>query len=188
MTSARAGAAPTADLYPRLLGPAWLELDPAIRSVHLADGVVTATLEVREGRGPLARLLRAALGLPTPGDARETRLLITREAGRERWTRTFGRRRLVTVQRALSGGILGERIGFVELRFRLRIAAGTLWYEQTGAALALGSWSMPLPRWLSPRVEARERREDGGQRAHVEVRLFAPVVGFVMSYEGCLQA
>jgi len=113
-------------LYPRLLGPAWFDLDPVVRQVHAADQVITATLEIRHGKGLIARIVRAALRLPMSTDGRKTTLRITSDARTERWTRTFGRRSLVTVQRALSDGCLGERIGPLELRFRLDTAAGEI--------------------------------------------------------------
>lgn len=174
-------------LYPRLLGSAWFDLDPVVRQVHAADQVITATLEIRHGQGPVARIVRSVLRLPIAADGHATTLRITPDARTERWTRTFGRRSLVTIQRALSDGCLGERIGPLELRFRLHTAAGALSYVQIGAVLIVGRWSIPLPRWIAPRVEAREEREDGGDRAHVHVRICAPMIGFLMSYEGCLE-
>jgi len=51
-------------LYPRLLGPAWLDLHPAIRWLHLTDGVATGRVEFRRGRGLAARLTCWALRLP----------------------------------------------------------------------------------------------------------------------------
>jgi hypothetical protein len=175
-------------LYPRLLGRAWFELDPVIRRLHLPGRVVISTFEIRPAGGLVARVVRSALRLPTSDDARDTRLVITRGAKTECWARTFGRRSLITIQRELGDGSLGERIGPLELRFRLRVAGGALSYVQAGAALTVGRWGLPLPRWLAPRVEAREEREDGGDRARIHVRISAPVIGFLMSYEGRLHA
>lgn len=154
--------------------------------MHAADQVITATLEIRHGGGLVARIVRSALRLPIPADGHATTLRITSEARTERWTRTFGCRTLVTIQRALSDGGLGERIGPLELRFRLHTAAGALSYVQVGAVLILGRLSIPLPRWIAPRVEAREERRAGGECAHVHVRICAPMIGLLMSYEGCL--
>ena len=175
------------DLYLRLLGSAWFDLDPVVRQVHVAGQVITATLEIRHGKGLLARIVRSALRLPTPADGRDTTVRITPDAGTERWARLFGRRSLVTVQRALSDGCLGERTGLLEFRFRLHAAGGALSYAQVGAVLTFGRWGIPLPRWIAPRVEAREEREGDGGRAHVHVRIFAPMIGLLMSYEGSLE-
>jgi hypothetical protein len=51
MTAAAGGQTdverPTA-LYPRLLGPAWLDLHPAIRRLHLTNGVATGRGAARD--------------------------------------------------------------------------------------------------------------------------------------------
>jgi hypothetical protein len=56
-------------------------------------------------------------------------------------------------------------------------------YVQIGAALRFGLVSVPLPKWLWPRVEAREGA-DGSNRTHVFVSLTPPLAGFLISYEG----
>jgi hypothetical protein len=187
-TASGIGAETLDGLYPRLLGPAWFDLDPVIRRMHLPGRVVISAFEIRLARGVVARAVRSALRLPTSGDARDTRLVITRDARMERWARKFGRCSLVTIQRVLADGSLAERIGPLELRFRLYVAGGALTYVQAGAALTVGRWGLTLPRWLAPRIEAREERENGGDRVRVHVRISAPVIGFLMSYVGCLHA
>ena len=180
---ARVGGESSA-LYSRLLGSAWFDLDPAIHGAH-AVGTATGWFTIGdEGGGALARVARWALRLPSPGSACETRLVIAAAADAERWTRTFRGRALVTFQRGLADGRLAERFGIVELRFRLRVAGGWLTYEQSGAVLVLGRWLVPIPRWLSPRVEARERRADQGDGAHIRVVVRAPVVGVLLAYDG----
>jgi len=174
-------------LYPRVLGPAWFDLDPVVRRMHLLGRVAICAFEIREGNGPAARVVRSALRLPTSDDAHDVRLVIVSDARTERWTRTFGRRSLVTIQRALADGSLAEGFGPLELRFRLHVAGGALSYVQAGAALTVGRWSLPLPRWVAPRVEAREERDDGGDLVHVRVGISAPMIGLLMSYEGYLR-
>lgn len=174
-------------LYPRLLGPAWVDLHPAIRSLHLTDGAATGRFEFHHGRGLAARLARWALRLPSCATALDVRLTIDRDADSERWTRAFGRRLLVTTQRGLPDGSLVERFGALEFRFHLRVVEGALMYVQAGAAVTLGRLRVPLPRRLSPRVAAREACVDG-RGPHVQVRISMPLIGLVMSYEGCLQS
>lgn len=176
---------PTA-LYPRLLGHAWLDLHPAIRLLHLSDEVVSGRFEFHYGRGLAARLTCWALRLPSTATVLEARLAIARDAEAERWTRTFGPRLLVTIQRGLPDGTLAERFGALEFRFRLRVVEGTLTYVQAGAGVMVGRLRIPLPRWISPHVEAREACVDG-RRSHVQVGISAPGIGLVMSYEGCVQ-
>ena len=173
-------------LYPRLLGPAWLDLHPAIRWLHLTDGVATGRVEFRRGRGLAARLTCWALRLPSSAMRLEARLAIARDGESERWARTFGRRLLVTIQRGLPDGTLAERFGALEFRFHLRVAEGALTYIQAGAGVMVGRLRIPLPRWISPRVEAREASA-GGRGAYVRVGISAPGFGLVMSYEGSVQ-
>jgi hypothetical protein len=175
------------DLYPSLLGPAWMTLDAAIRQAHVVDSAATGRFVIRYGTGVGARLLRRALRLPPEGEAHATRLAITRDGRRERWARTIGRRSLVTLQRGLPDGRLAERIGIAELRFRLDVADGRLRYSPAGVAVPLGRWAIPLPRSLAPRVEACEEPADG-RGAHVRVRISLPLIGFFMSYEGTVVA
>ncbi len=159
-------------LYPRLLGPAWLDLHPAIRWLHLTDGVATGRVEFRRGRGLAARLTCWALRLPSSAMRLEARLAIARDGESERWARTFGRRLLVTIQRGLPDGTLAERFGALEFRFHLRVAEGALTYIQAGAGVMVGRLRIPLPRWISPRVEAREASA-GGRGAYVRVGMLS---------------
>jgi hypothetical protein len=175
---------PTA-LYHRLLGPAWLDLPPAIRGLHMTDGVATGRFEVRQGRGLTARLACWALRLPPSARTLDARLTIARDAESETWSRTFGRRLLVTTQCGRPDGTLAERFGALELRFRLRVIEDGLTYVRVGAAIRVGRLVIPLPRWLSPRVEAREAGY--GRATHVRVEISAPAIGLVMSYEGCVE-
>ena len=187
MSTATTAATETTEssaLYSRLLGPAWLELDPAVRRAHVAGTVATGWFTIDDRGGVVARVARWAVRLPSPGTACETRLVIVAEADAERWTRTFRDWTLVTTQRGLPDGRLAERFGIVELRFRLRVTDGALTYEQSDAAMAFGRWRVPIPRWLSPRVEARERRAEHGDGSHVRVVVRTPIVGVLLAYEG----
>lgn len=176
---------PTA-LYPRLLGAAWRDLHPAIRRLHLTDDAATGRFAFHRGRGLEARLTCWVLRLPSSAAALEVRLAIARDAESETWARTFGRRRLVTIQRALPDGRLAERFGALELRFHLRVLEGALTYVQAGAGIVVGRLLIPLPRWIAPRVEAREAC-GVGRGSHIRVGISAPGIGLVMAYEGCIQ-
>ncbi len=61
-------------LYARLLGPAWLDLHPAIRSLHLTAGAATGRFEFLRGRGLAARLACWVLRLPSSATALDVRL------------------------------------------------------------------------------------------------------------------
>lgn len=175
-------------LYARVAGCTWSAVDEAIRAVHLDDSIGALHLRgwfaIRHGERRLARWIVQALRMPAEAERVETRVVVTRSRSAEKWRRRFGNQRLVTVQRERPGGLLAERFGPLELRFRLRAERGSLVYEQAGTFLGLGPLSLRLPRRFSPRVEAREKAIAGSPRVRVAVRIVLPVVGLLLSYSG----
>src|SRR3712207_1358147 len=53
-------------------------------------------------------------------------------------------------------GLLAERIGMLEFRFRLAVQHGALLFRQERLAIRLGRLRVPLPDRLSVKVAARE--------------------------------
>ncbi len=95
-------------------------------------------------------------------------------------------RPLVSLQFERADGLLAERIGFVEMRFRLQVVGGVLTYQTTSAALRLGALHVPLPYWFSPRVTALERPAGEGDQIDVSVEVRLPLLGCLIAYEGKL--
>ena len=93
----------------------------------------------------------------------------------------------MTVQYQRGAELLAERLGWLEFWFRLRVIEHALDFWHTGTAGVLGPMRVPLPRWLSPRITAREWAglEEGSLR--VAVRVSLPCIGLLMAYEGCLK-
>ena len=91
---------------------------------------------------------------------------------------------MVSFQWGRADGLLGERVGLLELRFRLEVRDGALVYHPAGAALRLGPLTLPLPRWGAPRISASEAPLDGGDRTQVSVESRAPLLGLLIAYEG----
>lgn len=170
-------------LYAQLLGPSWSTLALPVQRVHGGGVVARGVFAVRRGAGVLARILGAVLGLPPAGDATPITLEVERNRDVERWRRRFGERVLVTTQWA-DRGLLVENMGLVQCWFRLRAEAGALVFEQVRATVGLRGFALPLPRFLSPRVVGRA--DPGGAHAQVDVRIHAPVVGLLVSYEGAV--
>ena len=172
-------------LYRRLMGTAWTDVDEAVRKSHLDGRLLrrVGSFRVQRGTGSLARLLLAIVRAPSAGESVATELVITPLACGEKWVRRFGDKTLMTTQTESSGGVLIERISIFELSFRLDASDGALIYRQIGAALRLGPLSVPLPEWLSPRVEVREEAE-GLKCTHVSVVVTAPFAGLLISYDG----
>jgi hypothetical protein len=176
-------------LYPRLIGKAWAELDASVQHWHDASHQVQGTglFTVRHGQRGMARFLVWLLRLPTSGEALATRLVILRHAWGETWSRTLAGRALMTIQYQRGTELLAERLGYLEFWFRLRVIEHALDFWHTGTACVLGPMRVPLPRWLAPRIAAREWAglEEGSLQVAVYVSL--PCIGLLLAYEGCLK-
>jgi len=175
-------------LYPRIVGDRWRELPERLRQcfeVPSVNGEMRASghFRVRWGDRAPARWLARLGGLPRTGERVEVELTVTSDAEGETWRRRFGSDELVTRQWE-ERGLLTERVGSLELRFRLSVSQGRLFFEQEGAGLKLGGARISLPRWLSPRVSGCAW-EHGEMQVSVEVSF--PGVGLLCRYEGGLE-
>jgi len=129
----------------------------------------------------LARLLR----LPRENPAADTRLVITADAGGERWHRTFDDRRLDTCQYRAGDDELAERFGLLEFRFKLEASQGSLLFRQVEAAFLCGTVRLKIPAAWAPRVDAREDPA-GARQVGVHVRVALPLVGPLVTYDGTI--
>jgi hypothetical protein len=178
-----------ASLYSRLCR-SWNDLDASVRRFH--DNPVAARasgrFDIVHG-GWAARIVSRLAGFPPAGSGLETEVNITPRDGGERWHRSFGGAPLVSEQRAGEDGTLIERVGRLELRFRLEAVRGSLQFHQVGASLCLGAYRIRLPTWLAPRVQALAYRDpDDGQKMRVQVEIIAPLVGKLLGYAGVLHS
>lgn len=183
-TRGRAGAA---GFYARLAGEAWAGVCEPVRLFHSGEMPArwSGRFDVSHGPGLAARLLARLMRLPAAGEGLSVRLAVTAEGERgERWERTFGGRPFVTSQSEHGEGFLAERVGPVEVLYRLEAEGGALLYRQARAALCAGPLRLRLPRRLAPSVEAREWAEAGEAGVRVRVRVRAPLVGTLVTYEG----
>jgi hypothetical protein len=173
-------------LYPRLLGVGWNEVAPSIRRLHLESGPVrmAGTFCVRHGKSRLTRWLIRVLRLPAEGDDLPTRLVVERQGDGERLLRTFADRPFVTIERVAGNGLLAERFGLMELRFRLEVQNGAILHRHMATTVRLGALAIPLPGWLAPQVTASEQPIPGTDQAQVCVQVVVPWVGLLISYEG----
>lgn len=178
----------TSELYPKLLGDSWPDLDAAIRRLHNSGGTVHAVgvFQVSHGNNKLARMLARFARLPAAGEAVDVRLQVTEQEEGEEWLRTFAGHNLVSMQSDRGAGLLVERMGIVEMRFQLEVAGGVLNYQTVSAALRLGSLRVPLPHWLSPQVTAWEKAVGDLNQIHVSVQVNIPLLGRLISYGGML--
>ncbi len=185
-----AKATHSSGLYPRLLGDAWNELAAPVQRLHSAqDSLARVGLfRVRRGERRLARFLAWLGKVPAAGDAVPTRLVITPNSDGQIWQRSFAGTPLVTFQRESPAGVLAERFGFLEFRFKLCVSEHTLCFQQVGASLCLGRLAVPLPRWLAPQVAARTWAEANSAAVQVAVRISLPLAGLLVAYEGSMES
>lgn len=179
---------PPAGLYRQLLGDSWESLSHAVQRLHGVNTSVQAVgvFRVRHGKHCLARVLARLAQLPAAGEAVAMQLLVTARHHGEEWRRTFAGRPLISQQCERANGALVERVGAVELQFCLRVVNGGLAYHSTTVALCLGSWRVPIPRYLSPRVTAVETPVGVGEQIDVAVAIHLPWLGCLLAYEGIL--
>ena len=110
--------------------------------------------------------------------------LLSREAGGERWTRTFAGRRFSSLQTEGHGrneALLVERFGAVSVALAVVVEGGRL-------QLVPRRWSLlgiPLPRALLPGDDSFEYEVDG--RFVFDVEIGAPLVGRIVHYRGTLE-
>ena len=175
-------------VYPRLLGDSWYTLNDAIRRLHGSGATVhtVGVFQVRHGSNPLVRMLIWLMQLPAEGEAVDVQLLVTARKDGEEWRRTFAGRPLLSMQSSRSDGLLVERMGIVEIRFRLEVVVGALGYQTSSVALCLGFWRVPLPHWLRPQVVAWERPAGGRVQIYASVDVSFPWLGRLIAYEGKL--
>jgi hypothetical protein len=124
--------------------------------------------------------------MPAAGDGVAVELVVTVRADREEWRRSFAGRPLVSLQYGHPDGLLAERMGMTELRFRLDVIDGALRYQTVSMAVCLGPWRVPLPRWLGPCVTASERPAGNDGQIDVAVEVAFPWLGRVVTYAGPL--
>ena len=186
-TSSPAPQLPTS-LYPRIVGPAWANLSESVRRLHSGMLQGDGRFTVRHGEGGAARLLTRLMHLPEAGAEIPVKLNVTTHKSGERWHRTFGAGvPFVTEQRAGDeSGLMIEDIGPTEIRYRLEIAGGALFYRQVGTRLRMGPLRLPLPRWLAPRIVARESALDN-KSTHISVEVTLPLIGRLISYKGYIE-
>ncbi len=171
-----------------MLGESWAHLHRAVQSLHETTTPVRAIgiFRVRHGSSRLARALAWLARLPRAEEAVAIELQVTPRTGGEEWRRSFAGRPLVSRQAARRDGLLAERMGGVETRFRRAVADGALSYQTVSAALCLGPLRIPLPRWVRPRATAWERPAGDKDQLSISVEVCLPGLGLLIAYEGTL--
>ncbi len=156
-----------------------------VRRLHTTFNTKTihGRFEVRHGRRRAAKQLARLLRLPAEAGSVDITLTVEQREQGETWTRRFGEAKIVTTQWGDEDRLLHERVGMIELRFKLELEEGCLIYRQRNAAVRIGGWSLDLPRWLAPQVFAIERPSDA-EVVSISVEVTLPCVGLLLAYRG----
>ena len=166
-------------LYRRILGDKLDLLPQPMRNFHDSPvgGRAHGQFRVLRGYGRFRGWLASLLGFPPTASNVLLKLEVLVEDERERWIRHFGHHHMETMQWQ-SRNLLIEAGGPMRFGFELIVDETGLRYRLVRAWCC---W-VPLPRLLSPRLEAIEIHREGGW--DVEVRFSLPVVGLLIRYEG----
>ena len=172
-------------LYQAVLGPEFARLAPVLRGFHgePEGGRAHGRLRVVRGAGLLARFAGWCIGAPAAGEGVSVDMHVEVRGERERWTQSFAGAPMITRQWR-EGDRLIEALGPSALVFALERDGEAMLFRQRGCRV-LG---IPLPRWLSPAIEARASASERGRDSWaiaVEIRL--PAIGLVVGYSGTMQ-
>lgn len=176
-------ATPADALFRRLLGAETFDALPApLRILHLRDGraLWRGEVEVVRGRSLLSRVCAWATRLPPAGTG-PIEVEIVAAEGREQWTRHVAGHAMRS--RLWAGdGLLNERLGLVDFRFRLSsVDRDIVWTVDGVRVFGL----LPLPvAWFS-QVRARESADS--ERYRFEVVAALPLAGPLVHYRGWLE-
>lgn len=170
-------------LFRRLLGAAAFDALPApLRRLHLHRGAALwrGEVDVVRGHGALARLCAWATRLPPAGAGPIAVEIVAGDDGRERWTRHVAGHAMRSRLREVDG-LLDERLGPVDFRFRLDSRdADIVWAVRGVRVFGL----LPLPASWFAQVRARESAD--GERYRFEVVAALPLAGPLVHYRGWL--
>lgn len=191
--------------YRAVLGPAFDELDPALRAYF--DGIPSGA--AGRGRGVfdtvgtprrwlwpvLALFARAGVLFPVwqrdvPFSVENIPLLRADGSPAVRAERVFelrGRRRVMRDEIGVEDGMLIDRLGDpvrAEAHFRARVQSGGLRLTSTRVALRFGRLRVPLPRFAAPVIVLTERTAAGGAGQSVSIVVAHPLLGRLYQYAG----
>ncbi len=151
-------------LFARILGDAFTDLPPAVKTLHSATERRHFTGRAAVSASWLARRL---LGFPKAGyNIPIGFILEVLPDGRERWIRDFGDDRyFTTVLRERNGHLVECWAGFVDCEFVLEAEPEGISWQLVGHRI----FGIPVPRFLWPRISAKESTENGKYQFSVEV-------------------
>ena len=171
-------------LYARGLGRIYDAAPTAIRALHDAgESTWSGRCDVDGADNALGRLVAWLIQLPPPAIDAPIAVAFEVRGGTETWTRRVGGRAMRSRQfvgARKPRGWLVEAFGPIAFDLAFAVQDGGLSLTLVGARFA----GVPLPRFLWPRVAARETVDAG--RFHFDVAIGLPLLGRLVCYRGWL--
>jgi hypothetical protein len=166
-------------LFRGLLGPQFDHLAPRVREVHAGRTLqLRGRATVTRGDALVGRIIGRLASLPDAQSEAPTCIDLVVEGGGETWTRRFGVSRPMRSHLHAREHLLIERLGPVQLGFRLRAGdSGILWQFESVSFLGI-----PAPRSWFARATARSYEHQGRYCFEVDVAL--PLIGHLIGYRG----
>lgn len=127
----------------------------------------------------LGKLMGWIFSLPRTTEDANLSFEMDADMHQETWRRHFSNRLMISRMRVIAGTLV-ERLGPVDLHFRLKADNGKLIMLLAGISVA----GIPCPRFLIPSVVAEETASPG--KLHFNVAAHLPVVGLLVAYQGFL--
>lgn len=169
-------------LFQRLLAN-FETMPPAVRAAHTPEPArdLTGEVDVDGAENPFGQAIAWAAGFPGAGRAVPASVTIEREGNGEIWVRRFGTKTFASHMSETSPAKLAERFGAIT--FDLKATADERGFSLAVLGARLGE--LPLPRFLTPRTEARAYADENG-RYRFDVTISMPVIGRLVRYRGWL--
>ena len=163
------------------MGAHYANLAPALQRFHRLRGQHTlhGEVEIVPPASPPARMLAWLLGTPRQAIRGPVRFELQADASRETWIRHFPLKTMQSTLLLIDGQVV-EQLGPARLVFALTEFDGAL----DMALQAMRFFGIPCPRWLMPRLVARETGD--ANRLHFDVQAAVPLIGMVTHYRGHL--
>lgn len=164
-------------LYTRLLGGHIAQLPASVQRIHKTSLNLSGTGNVMHGSNILARLIVRLTGLPKAGRRQTVHISIQRQQDDEIWTRNFNNVRFTT-RLAHHRQYLDEHFGPFSLLMHIEVRNFSLVYRLQ----KLRFFSIPLPRFLTPRIDASEIGI--GEDILFRMEMSFPWIGRIIRYCG----
>lgn len=167
-------------VYRTVLGGRFDDLPPVLRKLHDSAGSRNeGTLDVRWNASPVVRFMLWVAGMPRPGVKLPCTVDIVPNGKNEIWRRKIGRSSMSSAFRAISSGVVRERMGVLNFDLSVYVSPSRSVVQRSRRV----TWLMiPLPIHIFSREAARN-----GERMRCDIRVYLRGVGCLFRYCGSLR-